>query len=177
MDIDTLLGRIIMKLQNIMFWKRNVVAYDYKLLGETYTLMFARKWMVPGSGGTDRANATYRLGGRTYTGLKTVYKAMVEELSEGCLIGMDAFGGKILYQYGAVPTFDFGDRKWDSVRGSFLISDGINIDLLRFNKGYCVGTIEVYERLLSADESIKLWLERLEFPVKKIRWNNDSDAL
>lgn len=109
----------------------------------------------------------YQLGGRTYTGIKMACE-YTEEISYGVLIGKDEFGGKILYEYSSIPFFDFSDRQWDSLAGSFLIFDGTNIDLLQFRRGYCVAEIEVYENLLEADEEMKSWLERLEFPTGEI---------
>lgn len=151
--------------------KAQGVILDYKLAEESHRLIFASRWKVPGGLAVDKANTVYQLGGRTYTGIKTACEYTEEEISDGVLIGKDEFGGKILYEYSSIPVFDFGDRQWDSLAGSFLIFDGTNIDLLQFRRGYCVAEIVVYENLLEADKEMKPWLERLEFPTGEIKWN------
>lgn len=114
----------------------------------------------------------YRLNGRLYTDRESFRKCELEKLSDDVSINKDSYGCKVLYAYTQVPTFDSGDREWDSAIDEFLMFDGRQINLIRCRRGYKIASITIYGKLISASENMRPWLERLEFPANGVTFTD-----
>ena len=66
-----------------------------------------------------------------------------------------------LVSYASIPTFDSGDREWDSRILEFLIFDGQAINLVVLRGGYHIAHLTFYETLLSADCCLKTYFDKL----------------
>lgn len=113
---------------------------------------------------------TYSFNGRTYTDIQDLRKPIVEDLSEDVGIAKDAFGEKVLRRYTEVPTFDSGDREWDSEEIEYLMFDGRDIHLIIMRGGYRIARLTFYEKLLTADVRMKPIFEKLGWPMDGILW-------
>lgn len=60
-------------------------------------------------------------------------------------------GKKVLMIYVSVPTFDSGDREWDSYRKLFLIPQKKTVEGFMIAGGYKVSKIFIYEDMRCAD--------------------------
>lgn len=119
----------------------------------------------------------YTIGTKRFKGKEPSSGDAVEVLTDNggyyVAVKQDRFGDKTIYEYVSVPTFDSGDREWDSYRKNVLIYDGENIDVIAFKGGYKLSQIEVYKKLTVADESFKPYFDKLNYPAdayKDIRW-------
>lgn len=106
----------------------------------------------------------YRLNNTIYTDEESFRKLELEKLTENVSINKDSYGRKALYVYTSVPTFDSGDREWDSAINEYLMFDGRDINLVKCRRGYRIASITIYGKLISASENTRPWLERLGFP-------------
>jgi len=146
--------------------KRYILYFHQKKI----PLVFKNEPRRIGSAARDRRGCTYQVGKRTLTDIATLSHTHLEEVDERTDIFQDSFGGKVLRFYTSVPTFDSFDREWDSCELEFLFFDGEKIHLVDCHRGYHIGSITVYEELLSAGEVLKPWLERVGFPTDDIQW-------
>lgn len=112
----------------------------------------------------------YAFNGRVYRDVESLQQETVEELSGNVQITRDIYGGKVLRTYTQIPTFDSGDREWDSKKLEFLFFDGKNIHLVVMRGGYRIASLTFYEELLAADCRMGHILEKLDWPVDGIVW-------
>lgn len=113
---------------------------------------------------------TYRFNGRTYQDVESLWKEPSEDLTENVRIVTDIYGEKVLKTYTQVPTFDSGDREWDSKRLEFLFFDGKNIHLVLLAGGYRIAKLSFYETLVAADIRMKPVFEKLGWKLPDLKW-------
>lgn len=113
---------------------------------------------------------TYSFHGREYTDIQSLWVTDGEKLSDNVALGQDAYGEGVLRTYVEIPTFDLGDREWDSQEMSFLFFDGRDIHLVVMHGGYYIASLKFYEHLISADERLKPYFERLGWPTEGVHW-------
>ena len=113
---------------------------------------------------------TYSFNGRTYQDVRPFTTETIEKLSENVSIARDAFGEMVLRRYTNIPTFDSGDREWDSAEIEYLMFDGKDIHLIIMRGGYRIAYLIFYEKLLTADARMKPIFKKLSWPVDNITW-------
>lgn len=114
----------------------------------------------------------YSYNGRTYCDVESFRKEHVETLSEDVKITRDTYGEKVLKKYTEIPTFDSGDREWDSDRIEILMFDGKNVNMVVMRGGYCIASLTFYTKLLTADAQMKPLFEKLGWPTDSVEWSN-----
>lgn len=151
------------------------VSYTMKVspLGgkEKITLEFRHQTRRADFGSKGLDGYTYSYNGRTYRDTESLRVAPMEEISKNVFLTADAYGEKVLRTYTQIPTFDSGDREWDSMELEYLFFDGKHIHLVVMRGGYRIAKLTFYEQLLSADISLKPLFEKLGWPTDNIRWN------
>ena len=113
---------------------------------------------------------TYSFNGRTYQDVRPFTTEPIEKLSENVSIARDAFGEMVLRRYTNIPTFDSGDREWDSAEIEYLMFDGKDIHLIIMRGGYRIAYLTFYEKLLTADARMKPIFKKLSWPVDNMTW-------
>lgn len=113
---------------------------------------------------------TYSFNGRSYTDVRAFTTAAIEKLSENVSIARDTFGEMVLRRYTDIPTFDSGDREWDSEENEYLMFDGKDIHLIIMRGGYRIAHLIFFEKLLTADARMKPIFEKLGWPTNDIKW-------
>lgn len=68
------------------------------------------------------------------------------------MIFRDKTGKKALVIHVSVPTFDSGDREWDSYRKLFLIPEANGMTGFMVHGGYKVAKVVAYKGVRCADE-------------------------
>jgi len=122
------------------------------------------------STGVDMKGCTYIFNRRSYRDMATLKAENVDELTPDSCIFRDEYGEYTVVTYISIPTFDSGDREWDSYRQEILFYDGKHIHLAVFRGGYKIAGISIYEQLLSADAVLKPLFERLAWPTHGLIW-------
>lgn len=120
--------------------------------------------------GTGMDGYTYSFNGRTYQDVASLRVAPLEEIFENVYLTADAYGEKVLRTYKQIPTFDSGDREWDSTELEYLFFDGKHIHLVVMRGGYRIAKLTFYEKLLTADVRMKPIFEKLGWPMDGIEW-------
>ena len=113
---------------------------------------------------------TYSANGRTYKDIQAFRTAAIEKLSEKVSIAQDTFGEMVLRRYTDIPTFDSGDREWDSEENEYLMFDGKHIHLIIMRGGYHIAYLIFFEKLLTADVRMRPIFEKLGWPPDGIQW-------
>lgn len=113
---------------------------------------------------------TYSFNDRTYKDIQTFRTPGIEKLSENVSIARDTFGDLVLRRYTEIPTFDSGDREWDSEELEYLIFDGKDIHLIIMRGGYRIAHLIFFEKLLTADARMRPIFEKLGWPMDDICW-------
>ncbi len=119
---------------------------------------------------TDLENYSFRFHKRTYRNVDALWEKDIEQLSENMFLGQDAFGEQVLKIYTQVPTFDSGDREWDSKVLEYLFFDGRAVNLLVLNGGYRIASLTFYETLLTENTQLQPYLEKMGWSMDKIAW-------
>jgi len=113
---------------------------------------------------------TYSFNGRTYRDVESLRKEPIEDVFKNVQITTDIYGEKVLKTYTEIPTFDSGDREWDSEELEFLFFDGRDIHLVVMRGGYRIARLTFYEKLLAADSRMQPVFEKLGWPIHDIEW-------
>jgi len=113
---------------------------------------------------------TYSFNGRSYTDVRAFQTEAIEMLSDNASIARDTFGDMVLRRRTAIPTFDSGDREWDSAEIEYLMFDGKDIHLVIMRGGYRIAHLIFFEKLLTADARMKPIFEKLGWPTEGIEW-------
>lgn len=113
---------------------------------------------------------TYSFNSRTYKDIQAFRTPGIEKLSENISIARDTFGSLVLRRYTEIPTFDSGDREWDSEEFEYLMFDGQDIHLIIMRGGYHIAHLIFFEKLLTADARMKPIFEKLGWPTDGISW-------
>lgn len=116
---------------------------------------------------------TYQFNGRTYRDNTSLWEKTVEELSGNVFLGKDCYGEGVLECYTPIPTFDSGDREWDSRLLEYLFFDGKDIRMVVLHGGYRIASLTFYGHLLCADARLKPIFEKLGWPLSLIRWEDE----
>ena len=120
--------------------------------------------------GTGMDGYTYSFNGRTYQDTVSLRVAPLEEIFKNVYLTADTYGEKVLRTYKEIPTFDSGDREWDSTELEYLFFDGKHIHLVVMRGGYRIAKLTFYEKLLTADTRMKPIFEKLDWPTNGIEW-------
>jgi hypothetical protein len=132
-------------------------------------LIFQQKFrLLSGNSGLD--GYIYSFNGRVYRDVESLWREPVEDVFKNVQITTDDHGGKVLKTYTQIPTFDSGDREWDSKELEFLFFDGQDIHLVVMRGGYRIARLTFYEKLLSADIRMQPVFEKLGWPMSGIEW-------
>lgn len=113
---------------------------------------------------------TYCFNGRIYRDVESLWNEPAEDIAKNVQIVTDVYGEKVLKTYTQIPTFDSGDREWDSKRLVFLFFDGRGIHLVLLKGGYRIASLTFYETLLAADIRMKPVFEKLGWNLPEISW-------
>lgn len=113
---------------------------------------------------------TYSFNGRSYTDVQAFTTESIEKLSKTVSIAKDTFGDLVLRRYTEIPTFDSGDREWDSAEIEYLMFDGKDIHLIIMRGGYRIAHLIFFEKLLTADARMKPIFKKLHWPENNITW-------
>lgn len=149
------------------------VSYTMKVspLGgkEKIRLEFRRQYRrESGMSGLD--GYTYSFNDRTYRDTESLRVAPMKEIAPNVYLTADAYGEKVIRTYTQIPTFDSGDREWDSMELEYLFFDGKHIHLVVMRGGYRIARLTFYTELLSADPGLKPIFEQLGWPTEGISW-------
>ena len=113
---------------------------------------------------------TYTFNGRTYRDVESLCQKAVEDVAQHVQITTDVHGEKVLKTYTQIPTFDSGDREWDSEELEFLFFDGKDINMVVMRGGYRIAKLTFYETLQAADVRMKPIFEKLGWNMPQISW-------
>lgn len=120
-------------------------------------------------------DVSYSVNGRIYTGMDSFEKEEIESLpdilakkSEPCKVAAyrDIYGNAVLRLSVSIPTFDIGDREFDSVHFLYLFHDQEQIYGAYCMAGYVLAKIILCSNLNYVDDKLKPWLEKFGFPLK-----------
>ena len=106
-------------------------------------------------------NCEYRVHSKQFKDLSFVKGEKVKDLSDGISIRKYEDGTRYLYFHEEIPTFDSGDRDWDSDRVVVMYVDEDGVTLIHCRFGYGIPRIEVYCRLKKSTEKVNELLREL----------------
>lgn len=82
-------------------------------------------------------------------------------ITDTWMIYKNKAGKKALAIYVSVPTFDYGDREWDSYRKLFLIPESDSMTGFLICGGYNIAEILTYQDIHCADKKMKRLLNKV----------------
>ena len=84
----------------------------------------------------------------TFDSLKLEFE---EEITDTDWVYKGEDGLRVLCFYKAIPTFDSGDREWDSYRKLYIIPDGDKMNAYLVSGGYHIAGVKFYEDIRPLD--------------------------
>lgn len=129
---------------------------------EDRELVFKRAYEIkPKYPKEEISDLTFRVHSREFRDLSFLDGETLQKYPDENEIRRHADGTKFCFSYESIPTFDFGDRKWDSARHIVVYADDDGIHMIRCHHGYAIPGIEVYIGLQKSVPAFDVWLERL----------------
>ncbi len=93
-------------------------------------------------------DCVYSIHGRKFQDLSCMEGKILQKFQDryqdGYEVREHTDGTKFIFSCGIIPTFDSGDREWDSVGEIAIYADTEGIDLIHCNHGYKIPRIKVY---------------------------------
>lgn len=116
-------------------------------------------------------NCVYRVGGRTFTDLsclkgKTIKKFSADRDDYCYELRQYSDGAKFLFYREEIPTFDSGDREWDSDKYRAVFCDEKGVNLIHCHEGYKLPRIYICVGLKKASAEFFRWLVYIGCPSK-----------
>ena len=87
----------------------------------------------------------------------------------------DRFHHHVVAVVKSVPTFDSGDREYDSRHTLYLFHNEGRISAAYVKEGYRIAELYVLKDLQSVGEELKPYLEKAGFPLKKLTFVHRQD--
>lgn len=87
-------------------------------------------------------------------------KELVEEVSREIAWYIDEKGREVLSVYESIPTFDSGDREWNSYQKIYIIKENGFYTGIYLTGGYRLADVKVYQQIQCGDEKTKELFER-----------------
>ena len=126
-------------------------------------LVFNRAYEIaPPYLGEGISNMVFRVHNREFKDLSFLNGETLQEYPHHNEIRKHADGTKFMFSYNNIPTFDSGDREWDSAVHITVYADESGINLIHCRHGYKVPRIKVYIGLQKSIPAFTEWLEKLE---------------
>ena len=112
------------------------------------------------------SDCTYSIHGREFKDLSFGIGETVEKIDDNDSIGHSLRiypdGKKFIFAFEEIPTFDSGDRVWDSVRHVALYCDDKGVNLIHCQHGYQIPRIEIYIGLNKIAPGFSKWLNYID---------------
>ncbi len=146
-----------------------------KTLKREFNYDFSFKSLRPIS--DPRDDSFFRVKTRYYFGPNALRKRTVREHDNPALekIGVtaieykDAFFRSVLALKLDVPTFDSGDREFDSRHTLYLFHSMTDVSALYCKEGYSISELYILETLSGVSEELYTKLKELNFPMRRIK--------
>lgn len=111
------------------------------------------------------SNLVFRVHDREFKDLSFLAGETLQEYPDHYEIRKHQDGTKFVFSYSSIPTFDSGDREWDSICHIAVYADQEGINMIYCRHGYAVPRIKVYIGLMKSIPAFTEWLERLGLRV------------
>ncbi len=170
-DISIYSGKVRLKDIKASFnWNGN-----YK---EDTELIFKKAYSIEHSGFDEGiSGCTYSVHRRRFTDVSFAKGGMLDHYPRGYEIRRHADGTEFLFSFNDIPTFDEGDRDWDSMEHIAVYCDDEGINLIQCRHGYEIPRINVYIGLIKSIPALDEWLNLLKCDDRIIQPGSSSDAL
>ena len=130
--------------------------------GEDRELVFRSAYVIAPPGlGEGVSSVAFRVHTREFCDLSFLKGETVQKYPGNKEIRRYADGTPFMFSYERIPTFDSGDREWDSACHLAVYADADGINMIHCRHGYKVPRIEVYIGLVKSIPAFTEWLERL----------------
>ena len=111
-------------------------------------------------------DCTYLIHGREFKDLSFCRGETVEEIDDNDSMGHSLRiypdGKKFIFAFKEIPTFDSGDRVWDSVRHVAIYCDDEGVNLIHCQHGYQIPRIKIYIGLNKIAPEFSKWLNYID---------------
>lgn len=104
----------------------------------------------------------YQVQGREFTDLSFTKGNTLAEFPDDYEIREHVDGTKFLFSHSSIPTFDYADRLWDSIRHIAVYEIENEVVLLSCRHGAKIPRIEIYVGLEKSIPSFDRWLSVLK---------------
>ena len=110
-------------------------------------------------------DCVYKVNDRQFTDLECMKGNSIEtfEKKNGNVFEIRKYndGKRFLFHYHEIPTFDSGDREWDSICHVVVFRDNKGINLIHCQHGYKIPRILIYLNLKKSNPKLDKWFEQL----------------
>lgn len=119
-------------------------------------------------------DCTYVVHGREFTDLSCMMGTDVMKIDDEYELREYDDGRRFIFYGGAIPTFDSGDREWNSSMTMAVYYDEAGVNMIYCSFGYKIPQIKIYLGLQRACSDFKRLMEFLHCPDFGIRFDTDS---
>lgn len=158
---------IILSGSNVTLKKLNATNYDFLLPDRSNVeLIFERAYEIKHLNWEyGIRNCVYLVHGREFEDLSFATGETLKEFNScygiGHALKIYPDGKKFIFAFEEIPTFDSGDREWDSMKYVVLYRDDEGVNLIHCQHGYEIPSIKIYIGLYKITPVISKWLNYL----------------
>lgn len=130
---------------------------------EDRELVFERAYEIEHTDwGEGVRGCVYRVHDREFRDLSCMKGETLRKFSDETEIRLHEDGTRFLFRFVDIPTFDSGDREWDSMEHIAVYRDSFGINLISCRHGYAIPRIMIYTGLTRSVPGLTKWLELLD---------------
>ena len=118
-------------------------------------------------------DCVWKLNDRVFTDLSCLEGKLIKKFSSGrsdseYKLKKYSDGTRFLFYSEEIPTFDSGDREWDSMKYCAVYCDKHGINLIHCHEGYKLGRINICVGLKKVGAEFFRWLAYIGCPFNKL---------
>ena len=102
----------------------------------------------------------YRVHEREFKDLSFLQGETIEEFPDNYEIRTHEDGTRFLFHYSDIPTFDYGDRAWNSMLHLVVYADKSGVNMIYCRHGYAIGRIRIYIGMSKSIPIFSEWLRK-----------------
>lgn len=122
-------------------------------------------------------DCTYVVHGRKFTDLSCMMGTDIMKIDDEYILREYEDGRKFIFYSREIPTFDSGDREWNSETAMAVYCDEAGLNMIYSSCGYKISYIEIYLGLQNAYGDFKRFIDYLQCSDFGIRFDTKTDAI
>ena len=149
------------------------VVEDNKYTWDNIQFEFAEIYQIEHTNHGGIQDCVWKVNGRIFTDLSCLQGDLIKDFTtdrNDCLYRLKKYsdGTKFLFYREEIPTFDDGDREWDSMKYRAVYCDNRGVNLIHCHEGYRLARINICVGMKKVSKEFFRWLIYIGCPFRML---------